>query len=140
MNIPLKCILILLFLLVLIKLSKRKEPFTGSKAGSIQIYRDSDNYNYQLLSVKTKALCSTKDKNLSNALKHHKPDPIKAGSLEFYKANYTDGIPTVNSLPSIDRDDFNRFPRFKYKKRKFPPIEKTNYYPYESILSTKKNK
>ena len=137
MNIPLKCILILLFLLVLIKLSKRKESFTGSKAGAIKMYRDPDDYDYQLLSVKTKALCSTKDRNLSNALKYHKPDPMKAGSLEFDKANYTDRIPTVNSLPSIDRDDFNRFPPFKYKKRKFPPIEKTSYYPYESILSTK---
>ena len=138
MNIPLKCILILLFLLVLIKLSKRKESFDGSiKAGAIKMYRDPDDYDYQLLSVKTKALCATKDRNISKALKHHKPDPMKAGSLEFDKANYTDRIPTVNSLPSIDRDDFNRFPRFKHKKRKFPPIEKTSYYPYESILSTK---
>jgi hypothetical protein len=139
MNVPLKCILILLFLLVLIKLSKRKEPFTGSrKAGAIQMYRDPDDYDYRLLGVKTKALCATKDRNLSNALKHHKPDPKKAGSLDFDKVNYTDGIKTVSLLPSIDRDDLNRFPKFKHKKRKFPPIEKTSYYPYENILSTKK--
>ena len=69
-----------------LKLSKRKESFTGSKAGAIKMYRDPDDYDYQLLSVKTKALCSTKDRNLSNALKYHKPDPMKAGSLEFDKA------------------------------------------------------
>lgn len=139
MNIPLKCILILLFLLFLIKLSNKKESFIGStKAGAIQIHRDPDDYDYRLLGVKTIARCSPKDRNLSNALKHYNPLPERAGSIDFDKRNYTDGIKTLSMLPSIDRDDLNRFPKFKHKKRKFPPIEKTNYYPYENILSKKK--
>ena len=45
----------------------------------------------------------------ANAIKYHKPVPEKAGSIQFNKKNYTDGIPIVSSLPGIDRDDFQRF-------------------------------
>jgi len=108
------------------------------KAGSIHINHPKDDYTYKLLGMQTTSVCPTKGRNLSEGIKHHDPQPHKAGSLDFKKMNYTDGIETVNSLPSIDRDDFKRFPTFRHKKRKFPPIEKTSYYPYETILSKKK--
>lgn len=139
-------LIILLLFTFVITTRKQIETFLNPKniqtnsvkAGAIPIYHDPDDYDYRLLGIKTKAICSRKDRNLSNAIKYHKPIPEKAGSIQFNKKNYIDGIPTVSSLPGIDRDDFQRFPTFKYKKRKFPPIEKTNYYPYESILPKKK--
>mgnify|MGYP001166339647 CR=1 FL=1 len=131
----LKWVVIILLFLSVVHLYKHKESFNGSvKAGAIQKRYDPNDYDYMLLGLKTFVRCPRKDRNLYKSLKHHDPQPEKAGSLQHNKINYTDGIPTVSILPSIDRDDFNRFPKYKHKKRKFPPIEQTNYYPYESIL------
>lgn len=139
----LKCILVILLVgTFVLSFLNQVENFQNTnnsvKAGAIQMYHDPDDYDYRLLGIKTTERCALKDRNLSNSLKHHDPDPTKAGSIQYNKQRFTDGVPIVNTLPSIKRDDFNTFPRFKYKKRKFPPVEKTQYYPYESILKPKK--
>jgi len=130
----------------------KREPFLvplkiqsfPEKAGSINIKHRKDDYDYRLLDVTTRARCPRKGRNLSSAIKHHQANPEKAGSIKDYnRQKYTDGIPIVSSLPSIDRDDFIKFPVYKYKKRQFPPVEKTNYYPYlpyEIILPKPKKK
>jgi hypothetical protein len=138
----LKCILVILLVVTFIlSFLKKVEHFQNTrnsvKAGAIQMYHDPDDYDYRLLGIKTIERCARKDKNLSKALKHHNPDPTKAGSIQYNKQRFTDGIPIENTLSSIDKDDFVTFPKFKYKKRKFPPVEKTDYYPYESILKPK---
>jgi len=144
----LKCILVFVILFLTLFPRRLTEHFgvpsiiesNPMKAGSIQIIHPKDDYTYRLLGMQTNSVCPMKGRNLSEGIKHHNPRPEKAGSLNFEKMNYTDGIPTVSSLPSIDRDDFKRFPTFKHKKRRFPPIEKTSYYPYETILPKKKTK
>ena len=143
-----KCILVLLVLFLFYKMSYQlKEPFIPTqedvnpeKAGSIDLYNDIEDYSYQLLDMKTTAKCPLTKRNLAKYLMYIEPNPQKAGSLSYRKINYVDGIQVVSNLPSIDRDDFKRFPIYKHKKRKFPPIEQTNYYPYESILKPKLKK
>ena len=143
-----KCILVLVVMFVFYKVSSKvKETFVSKKdhsnpekAGSIQQYNNVEDYSYRLLDMKTKAQCSLTKRNLAKYLTHVDPNPEKAGSLPHRLTNYADGVEVVSKLPSIDRDDFKRFPVYKHKKRKFPPIEQTNYYPYESILKPKLKK
>jgi hypothetical protein len=143
-----KCILVLIVLFFFYKtMNQRKEPFAlkndhanPEKAGSIRRHNSPEDYSYLLLDMQTLGKCSLTKRNISKHLTHVKPNPEKAGSLPHRLTNYTDGIEIVSNLPSIDRDDFNRFPVYKHKKRKFPPIEQTKYYPYESILKPKLKK
>jgi hypothetical protein len=145
--INLKCILVFIIVFLTFVPWKRKEHFLvpnniqsdPEKAGSIKKYHTKDDYSYRLLDMHTKEMCYKDLRNLSDSIKHHKPDPRNAGSLPL-EGEYTGRISTVSSLPSIDRDDFKRFETFKHKKRRFPPIEKTNYYPYETILPKKRKK